>query len=72
MLNETLEPIRERRRHYEERIEWVYDVLHKGSERARAEAARTLGDVRKAMKIDYFEDRELIASQASLYRAGRG
>ncbi len=72
VLNETLEPIRERRRHYEERIEWVYDVLHKGSERARAEAARTLGDVRKAMKIDYFEDRELIASQASLYRAGRG
>ena len=68
VLNETLDPIRERRRYYEERIEWVYDVLHKGSETARAEAARTLSDVREAMKINYFGDRELIASQAALYR----
>ena len=68
VLNETLDPIRERRRYYEERIDWVYDVLHKGSERARAEAGRTLHDVHEAMKINYFEDRELIASQAALYR----
>ncbi len=68
VLNETLDPIRERRRYYEERIDWVYDMLHKGSERARAEAGRTLHDVREAMKINYFEDRELIASQAALYR----
>lgn len=72
VLNETLEPIRERRRYYEERIEWVYDALRKGSETARAEAAQTLRDVRKAMKIDYFEDRELIASQAALFREKRG
>ena len=68
VLNEILDPIRERRRYYEERIEWVYDVLHKGSQTARAEAAHTLHDVREAMKINYFDDRELIASQAALYR----
>ncbi len=68
VLNEILDPIRERRRYYEERIEWVYDVLHKGSQIARAEAAHTLHDVREAMKINYFDDRELIASQAALYR----
>ena len=72
VLNETLDPIRERRRYYEERIEWVYDVLHKGSETAREEAARTLHDVREAMKINYFEDRDLIASQAALYREKLG
>ena len=72
LLNETLDPIRERRRYYEERIEWVYDVLHKGSETAREEAARTLHDVREAMKINYFEDRNLIASQAALYREKLG
>ncbi len=72
VLNETLAPIRERRRDYEARIEWVYDVLHKGSETAREEAARTLHDVREAMKINYFEDRDLIASQAALYREKLG
>ena len=72
ILNEMLDPIRERRRYYEERIEWVYDVLHKGSETAREEAARTLHDVREAMKINYFEDRNLIASQAALYREKLG
>ena len=72
ILNEMLDPIRERRRYYEERIEWVYDVLHKGSETAREEAARTLHDVHEAMKINYFEDRNLIASQAALYREKLG
>ena len=72
VLNETLDPIRERRRYYEERIEWVYDVLHKGSETAREEAARTLHDVREAMKNNNFEDRDLIASQAALYREKLG
>ena len=72
VLNATLDPIRERRRYYAERSEWVYDVLHKGSETAREEAARTLHDVREAMKINYFEDRNLIASQAALYREKLG
>ena len=68
VLNETLEPIRERRRFFEQRIEEVYAILKAGSERARREAAQTLDDVRRAMRIDYFEDTELIASQAEAYK----
>ena len=67
ILNEMLEPIRERRHYYEARIEEVYDILRRGSETARAAAAETLAEVRRAMKIDYFEDRDLIAEQARLY-----
>ncbi|MDE5708902.1 MAG: tryptophan--tRNA ligase, partial [Alistipes sp.] len=67
VLNEVLDPIRERRRHYESRIEEVYAMLEEGSRRAREAAAETLEDVRKAMKINYFEDKELIASQAKAY-----
>ena len=69
ILNETLDPIRERRHYYEARIGEVYDVLRKGSETARAAAAETLADVRRAMKIDYFEDEALIAEQARQYAA---
>lgn len=68
VLNETLEPIRERRRHFEQRIEEVYAILKSGSERARQEAAQTLNDVRRAMRIDYFDDEELIATQAEAYK----
>ena len=68
VLNETLEPIRERRRFFEQRIEEVYAILKAGSEQARREAAQTLNDVRRAMRIDYFDDRELIASQAESYK----
>jgi len=64
VLNETLDPIRERRRYYEGRISEVYEILRKGSEKARATAAATLAEVRAAMKIDYFDDKELIAGQA--------
>ena len=70
ILNETLDPIRERRHYYEARIGEVYDILRQGSETARAAAAETLADVRRAMKIDYFDDRELIAAQARQYTAG--
>ena len=69
ILNETLDPIRERRHYYEARIGEVYDILHRGSETARAAAAETLADVRRAMKIDYFDDEELIAAQARQYTA---
>ncbi len=69
ILNETLDPIRERRHYYEARIGEVYDILRRGSETARAAAAETLADVRRAMKIDYFEDEALIAEQARQYAA---
>ena len=64
ILNEVLDPIRERRHYYEARIDEVYEVLRQGSEKARTAAAETLEDVRRAMKINYFDDKELIAEQA--------
>ena len=70
ILNETLDPIRKRRHYYEARIGEVYDILRRGSETARAAAAETLADVRHAMKIDYFDDGELIAAQARQYTVG--
>lgn len=64
ILNEMLDPIRERRHYYEARIGEVYEILRDGSEKARAAAAETLADVRAAMKINYFDDKELIDAQA--------
>ena len=69
VLEELLQPIRERRKYYEQHIEEVYDILRRGSEEARAAAAETLSDVRRAMRINYFEDRELIERQAAEFRA---
>ena len=69
VLEELLTPIRERRKYYELHIEEVYEILRRGSEEARAAAAETLGDVRRAMRINYFEDRELIERQAAEFRA---
>ena len=60
VLQAELAPIRERRKMWESRIEDVYDLLRVGSEKARETAASTLHDVRHAMKIDYFEDSNLL------------
>ena len=68
IMEEFLQPMRERRARYERNIPEVYEILRKGSEVARAEAARTLADVRKAMKIDYFDDAELIAEHTKKYQ----
>ncbi len=67
VLNEVLDPIRERRHYFEARIEEVYKVLEAGSAVARAAAAETLDEVREAMRINYFADKELIAEQARQY-----
>ena len=64
ILQEELEPIRERRKEFAKDIPAVYDMLHRGCESARAVAAGTLADVRRAMKINYFDDAELIAEQS--------
>jgi len=55
VLNDTLEPIRQRRKQLEQDLPYVYEVLRKGSEQARAVAAQTLSDVKKAMRINYFD-----------------
>ena len=64
ILEEELAPIRERRKEWEAKIPEVYSILKKGCDDARAVAADTLADVRRAMKINYFEDVELIEEQA--------
>lgn len=56
VLEETLAPIRERRKYYEERLDEVYQILQEGSKKASITADRTLQRVKKAMKIDYFND----------------
>ena len=63
IMQETLEPIRNRRKEFEKDIPSIYDMLKKGCDTAREAAASTLDDVRKAMKINYFDDEELIAEQ---------
>lgn len=61
VLNDTLEPIRTRRAELEKDIPYVYEVLRKGSEVAREVAAQTLADVKKAIRINYF-DADVLAS----------
>lgn len=68
ILQEELTPIRERRKQFEQDIEGVYKMLEKGCEVARAVASATLDEVRDAMKINYFNDKELIAGQIARYK----
>ncbi len=68
ILEEVLGPIRQRRKEAEQDIEGVYAILENGSKAARDTAAQTLEKVRRAMKINYFEDRELIAEQSARYK----
>lgn len=67
IMQEELEPIRLRRKEYEKDIPAVYEILKKGSEAAREVAAKTLDEVKSAMKINYFEDQELIRIQSEKY-----
>lgn len=60
VLQDVLEPIRERRHYWEQRIPEVYEILRAGSKEAEAEAAATLHDVREAMRINYFDDEALM------------
>ena len=68
IMQETLEPIRNRRKEFEKDIPAIYEMLKKGCDAAREVAAATLDDVRKAMKINYFDDAELIAEQVKRFR----
>lgn len=67
ILNEELEPIRARRKEFQKDIPAIYEMLRKGCEDARSVAADTLSDVRRAMKINYFDDAELIAEQSERF-----
>ncbi len=60
IIQSELEPIRARRAEYEKDLPAVYDMLKQGSDAARNVAAETLSKVRRAMKIDYFHDGDLL------------
>ncbi|MDE6619874.1 MAG: tryptophan--tRNA ligase [Lachnospiraceae bacterium] len=68
VIQEELEPIRVRRAAYEKDIPEIYNILKRGSDAAREVAAQTLSEVKQAMKIDYFEDMELIREQSARYK----
>lgn len=68
IIQEELEPIRKRRKEYEKDIPEVYNILRKGTEAAREVAAQTLAEVKSAMKINYFDDVELIKAQSEKYK----
>ena len=67
ILEKELAPIRARRKEWEQNIQGVYDILKKGSEVAEAVAAKTLADVKAAMKINYFDDGALVKEQMEKY-----
>ena len=69
VLNKELAPIRARRKEYEKDIPAVYDILRKGTEVARAEAAQTLSEVKAAMRINYFDDEALIQGQQARFNS---
>jgi len=59
VLEELLEPIREKRHYYESHIDYVYDILEEGSKKARERAKEVLKRVRAAIGIEYFQDEKL-------------
>ena len=67
IMQEELEPIRARRKELEKRIPEIYEILRKGSIEAQKVAAQTLDEVKRAMKINYFEDAQLIEEQAKRF-----
>jgi len=67
VMQEELEPIRIRRKELEKQIPEIFEILKEGSRKAKEEAARTLSKVKAAMKINYFEDAELILEQQNKY-----
>ena len=69
VINRMLDPIRERRKEYEKDIPEIFNILKKGSDSAREVAAQTMDEVRQAMRINYFEDEELIREQTAKFSA---
>lgn len=67
VLNDRLEPIRNRRAELEQNLDYVLSVLREGTAYARSIGQKTLADVRKAMRIDYFEDENFLAEQKKLF-----
>lgn len=68
VINRMLDPIRQRRAEYEKDIPEIFNILKQGSESARETAAQTMDDVRRAMRINYFDDAELIRQQSEKFK----
>lgn len=68
VLNKFMEPIRQRRHEFEQDIPEIYNILKKGTEKARETAAQTMCEVRSAMQINYFDDAELIRQQSERFK----
>ena len=68
VLNKFMEPIRQRRHEFEQDIPEIYNILKKGTEKARETAAQTMCEVRSAMQINYFDDTELIRQQSERFK----
>ena len=68
VINRMLDPIRQRSAEYEKDIPEIFNILKQGSESARETAAQTMDDVRRAMRIDYFDDAELIRQQSEKFK----
>jgi tryptophanyl-tRNA synthetase len=68
VLQEELAPIRARRKEYQKDIAYVYDILKAGSQKAQETAAKTLAEVKAAMKINYFDDAALIEQHIKKYQ----
>ena len=67
VLQAELSPIRERRARYEKDIPGVFAMLEEGSRKAEKKAAQTLAEMKHAMQIDYFQDKNLIAQLTQKY-----
>ena len=68
VMQEELRPIRARRAEYEKNIDLVYEILRSGSETAKETAAKTLEEVKHAMKIDYFQDPRFLTEQKEKFK----
>ena len=67
VLERFLTPMRERRHEFEKDIPEIYNILQRGTASAREVAMQTMDEVRRAMRIDYFNDVELISEQAARF-----
>jgi len=63
IIDETLEPIRQKRKVYEKDIDTVYDILKEGTKKAKETAAKTLAKAKEAMKLNYFDNKDLITKK---------
>lgn len=67
VLNDILEPMRQRRNYYENHLDEVYEILKSGTDHAYKIADETLNEVKEAMRINYFEDNSFLNSQKEKY-----